>query len=258
MKRLCWADQSITASSSQSEDPLLQTITVTSSSNISISERCLRTNSWSQRNWTLAPYTKFTLPITCQISSEVLNCSAMRIKTNNGNAFPGLQSMIIEQNWETEQIQDPPSAYSNLKTHMLCIGGTLSTILAIYTGIKILIMVIKSAHYRATERAIITINSITPSAPIDPNRTGSHTSPIEIPTRTNSTIQELTQLNSRMEFFAKYKANSINQAINLYNLMGSDIEDTTQSILDDYLEETLEMDDIPDDMDHPHQEVLLM
>ena len=36
MKRLCWADQYITANSSQSEDPLLQTITVTSSSNISI------------------------------------------------------------------------------------------------------------------------------------------------------------------------------------------------------------------------------
>ena len=61
-----------------------------------------------------------------------------------------------------------------------------------------------------------------------------------------------------MEFFAKYKANSINQAINLYSLMGSDLEDTTQGILDDYLEETLEMDDIPDDMDHPYEEVNLM
>ena len=126
------------------------------------------------------------------------------------------------------------------------------------SGIKILVKIIKSTHYRDTERAIITINPINPSAPIDPNMTGSHTSPIEIPTRTNSTIQELTQLNSRMEFFAKYKANSINQAINLYNLMGSDLEDSTQSILDDYLEETLEMDDIPDDMDHPYQEVRLM
>ena len=100
--------------------------------------------------------------------------------------------------------------------HMLCAGGTLFIILAIYAGIKILIMVVKSAHYRATERAIITINPITPSSPIDPNMIGSQSSPIEIPTRTNSTIQELNQLNSRMEFFAKYKANTINQAINLY------------------------------------------
>ena len=166
--------------------------------------------------------------------------------------------MILEQNWETQQIQEPPSTYDNLKMHILCTGGTLLVILAIYTGIKILVKIIKSAHYRDTERAIITINPIIPSAPINPSMTGSHTPPIEIPTRTNSTIQELTQLNSRMEFFAKYKANSINQAINLYNLMGSDLEDTTQCILDDYLEETLEMDDIPDDMDHPYQEVRLM
>ena len=58
-----------------------------------------------------------------------------------------------------------------------------------------------------------------------------------------------------MEFFAKYKANTINQAINLYNLMGSDLEDTTQSILDNYLEETLEMDDISDNIDLPYNEV---
>ena len=44
-----------------------------------------------------------------------------------------------------------------------------------------------------------------------------------------------------MEFFAKYKANSINGAINLYNLMGPNLEEPTQSILDSYLEETLEM-----------------
>ena len=95
MKRMCWADQSITANSSQSEDPLLQTFTVSSTNNISITERCPRTNSWSQRKWTLAPYTKFTLPITCQISSKVLNCSAVKIKANNGNAFPELQLSLI-------------------------------------------------------------------------------------------------------------------------------------------------------------------
>ena len=258
MTRLCWADLSITANSSQSEDPLLQTITVTSSSNISISERCLRTNSWSEREWTLAPYTKFTLPITCQISSKVLNCSAVKIKANNGNAFPGLQSMILEQNWEPEQFQEHPSTYGNLEIHMLCSGGTLLAIMATYTGIRILVKIVTSALYRNTDRATITINPITPSTPTIPSMTRSHTPPIEVPTRTNSTIQELTQLNSRMEFFAKYKANSINGAINLYNLMGSDLEESSQSILDNYLEETLEMADIPDDMDHPNQEVLLM
>ena len=255
MKRLCWADESITANSSQSEDPLLQTITVSSPSNISISERCSRINSWSQREWILAPYTKFTLPITCQISSEVLNCSAVKIKANNGNAFHGLQSIILEQIWEPQQLQEPLSTYGNLKMHILCTGGSLLAILVTYTGIKFLVRIIKSAHYRNTERAIITINHITPSAPVDPNTTESHTTPIEIPSRTTSTIQELNQLNSRMETFAKYKANSINQVINLYNLMGSDLEDTTQSILADYLVETLEMDSVSDNMDLPFDEV---
>ena len=141
---------------------------------------------------------------------------------------------------------------------MLCSGGTLLAIMATYTGIRILVKIVTSALYRNTDRATITINPITPSTPTIPSMTRSHTPPIEIPSRTNSTIQELTQLNSRMEFFAKYKANSINGAINLYNLMGSDLEESSQSILDNYLEETLEMDDIPDDMDHPYQEVLLM
>ena len=166
--------------------------------------------------------------------------------------------MILEQNWETEQIQEPPSAYGNLEMHMLCTGGTLLAILATYTGIRILVKIIKSALYENTERAIITINPITPSAPTNPSMTRSHTPPIEIPTRTNSTIQELTQLNSRMEFLAKYKANSINQVINLYNLMGSNIEDTTQSILDDFFEDTLEMNEIPNDMDLPYREARLV
>ena len=85
--------------------------------------------------------------------------------------------------------------------------------------------------------------------------TENHLTPSEVPPRTISTIQDLNQLNSRMESFAKYKANSINQVINLYELMGPNLEDTTQCILDDYLEETLEMDNIPDDMDLPLNEV---
>ena len=289
MTRLCWADLSITANSSQSEDPLLQTISVTSSSNISISERCLGTNSWSEKEWTLAPYAKFTLPITCQISSQVLNCSAVRIKTNDGNTFPELQSMILEQKWEPEQLQKHPSTTASLEMHMLCSGGTLLAILVAYTGIRFLVKYVKSAPYENADKAIVTITPINPITPVNPITPSAPTSQsmtrspcfFETPDRTNSTLQELTQLNSRIEFFAKYKANSINGAINLYNLMGPNLEESTQSILDSYLEETLEMNtdhqdvedffhhysnqeetlemnDIPNDMDHPFQEVLLM
>ena len=254
VKRLCWADQSIIANSSQSEDPLLQTITITSSSNISISERCPNKNSWSQREWTMAPHTKFTLPITCQLSSKKLNCSAVKITANNKNenAFPGLQSTILEQHWEIKQIQEHSTTYDKLKMHMLCAGGTILIILAISAGIKIIITVIKTAHNRATERATITI---TPSAPIDPNMTEGHTSPLRNQIRTNSTIQEINRLNSWMEFLIRYRSDTINAAINLYQLMGSDNSETTQDILDAYLEETLEMEDLPYDQDLPYNEV---
>ena len=121
VKRLCWADQSIVANSSQSEDPLLQIITITSSSNISILEQCPNKNSWSRRTWTMAPYTKFTLPITCQISSKELNCSAVKMTANNKNenAFPGLQSMILEQHWGIKQVQKLSTTYDTVSyTHL--------------------------------------------------------------------------------------------------------------------------------------------
>ena len=50
-------------------------------------------------------------------------------------------------------------------------------------------------------------------------------------------------MNSRMELIAKYKANGINQAVDLYNLMGSNLTESTQNILDSYLEETMEGND---------------
>ena len=115
-----------------------------------------------------------------------------------------------------------------------------------------MITVIKTAHNNATERATITI---TPSAPIDPNMTEGHTSPLRDQFRTNSTVQEVNRLNSQMEFLMKYKADTINSAINLYKLMGPDIEETTQGILDAYLEETLELEDIPFEEDLPYNEI---
>ena len=166
--------------------------------------------------------------------------------------------MILEQHWGVKQVQKPSTTYDKLKMHMLCAGGTILIILAISAGIKIMIIVIKTAHNRATERAIITITPsahITPSAPIDPNMTEGRTSPPRTQPRTKSTVQDINRLNSRMEFLVKYKADTINSAINLYHLMGPDIEETTQGILDAYLEETLEMEDIPFEEDLPYNEI---
>ena len=162
--------------------------------------------------------------------------------------------MILEQDWEPEQIHTPSSAYGN-KWPILCIGGALLAIAAAFTGIRFLVKCVKSAPYINADKAIITItpiNPINPNTPSAPTFQDIRRSPsyFETPERTNSTIQELTQLNSRMKSFANYKANSINRAINLCNLMGSNLEESTQGILDSYLEETLEMN-----MNHPSQDV---
>ena len=110
----------------------------------------------------------------------------------------------------------------------------------VYTGIRFLVKFTKNAYYSRTERAIITITPTIPSAPADPITT-------EVPTRTSRTIQDLNQLNSRMESYAKFKANSISQVLNLYEIMGPNITESTQNILDSYLEETLEGTDVFDE-----------
>ena len=115
-------------------------------------------------------------------------------------------------------------------------------ILAVTAGIKILIAVIKLAHNRAIDRATITI---TPSAPYDPHMLDTPTISL---TRSQSlsadTVQELDRLNQQMEFTIRDRTHSINAAINLYQLMGSDNEETTQNILDAYLLEAMEMEDL--------------
>ena len=114
-------------------------------------------------------------------------------------------------------------------------------ILAVTAGIKILIAVIKLAHNRAVERATITI---TPSAPYDPHMIDSPIHPTRNQNHSVDTVQELNRLNQQMEFTIRGRTHSINAAINLYQLMGSDNEETTQNILDAYLLETLEMEDL--------------
>ena len=195
--------------------------------------------SWTQRKWTLAQYTRFTLPITCQLISEAINCSAVRIKSNTRNAFPNLQSQILEQRWELKKPQEYPFLDTSLQVYSMWTGGIIMIILIIHTGIKLL----KSTHCGRNTEEIISINHAIPSAPTDPNANRDQPQLTSTPTRTSRTVSELTQMNSRMEFLAKYKASSINQVVNLYDLMGSNLEESTQNILDSYLEETMEGND---------------
>jgi hypothetical protein len=249
MTRLCWADESIVANSSQSEDPLLQIFTVSSPNNISISERCSRTNSWSKREWILAPYTRFALPINCQISSRLLNCSAVKIKAEDGSVFHGLETIILEQDWEPRLPQGSSPSRGSLDLYILYTGGLLLITLMVYTGIRFLVKFTKNTYYGRKERPIITITPTIPSAPADQITA-------EVPTRTSRTIQDVNQLNSRMESYAKFKANSISQVLNLYEIMGPNITESTQNILDSYLEETLEGTDVFDEFTQSEAENL--
>ena len=147
----------------RSDDPLLQTITIASPRNISVTERCKMKKSWTQRKWTLAQYTRFTIPITCQLISEAINCSAVRIKSNTRNAFPNLQSQILEQKWELKKPQEYSFLNTSLQVYSMWTGGIIMIILIIHTGIKLL----KSTLCDRNTEEIISINHAIPSAPTD-------------------------------------------------------------------------------------------
>ena len=99
VKRICWADRSINATTHQNKDPLFQSFNITSPNNITIIESCPDINSWSSKIRTLAPHTHFNLPVTCKITSPKLNCSAVTIRSNETgeNTFPNLHMQIIIQ-----------------------------------------------------------------------------------------------------------------------------------------------------------------
>ena len=117
-------------------------------------------------------------------------------------------------------------------------GGIIMIILIIHTGIKLL----KSTHCGRNTEETVSVNHATPSAPTDPNANGDQPQLTSTPTRTSSRVREIARMNSKMEFRAKYKANSISQVINLYDLMGSNPSESTQNMLDIYLKETMESD----------------
>ena len=244
VKRTCWADQSINASTSLSEDPLFQSFTIASTSNLSIVEYCPHKNSWISKTRTLAPHTKFDLPVTCRITSNKLNCSAVSLKSNETgeNTFPNLCMTILEQQWETKQKENhisPLQDQSNqLKMHLICAGGTLLIISATVIGIKVIAAIIRFASDKAGSK--IRIHSITPSAPYAP-----HQSTIQNQSHSAETIQEALRLNQLMESHLRDRMNHINDAVNLNQLMGFDTTEITQNSLEAFLMEAMEMEDYP-------------
>ena len=74
--------------------------------------------------------------------------------------------------------------------------------------------------------------NITPSAPYFPEM---------FLTPSSETTEEASRLNQAMESNIRERANTINQAVNLNQLMGFDTEDITQDLLEEYLMSAMEM-----------------
>jgi hypothetical protein len=78
---------------------------------------------WIAKAWTISPFTKLELPITCSLASENLNCSAMPIKSSvtQKNILPNLRMKIMEQQWSKE---NHPLANDQPK-FSICTGGII-------------------------------------------------------------------------------------------------------------------------------------
>ena len=112
--------------------------------------------------------------------------------------------------------------------HIPCAGIAFLVVAAVLTGIKILKTI---ANYAARKtRSNIRVD-ITPSAPYNPEI---------FLTPSSETTQEASRLNQEMESNIRERTNTINQAVNLNQLMGFDTEDLTQDLLEEYLMSAME------------------
>ena len=177
---------SLNASTSPATDPLFQTFTIAGKGNLSITESCPHQDSWVSTVWTISPLTKLELPITCRITSEKFNCSAMSLKSNETkkNIFPNLRMAILEQHWEKEETNQleptietrknqplpipTPDQSTHLNMHLLCAGGVFFLMSLTVIGIKLAAIIITLAANRAAGEVRIN-HSVTPSAPAAPN-----------------------------------------------------------------------------------------
>ena len=161
--RTFWADQSINASTGPTSNPLIQVITISGKRNLSIIESCLHEDQWISKAWTISPFTKLELPITCSLAAENLNCSAMPIRSSvtQKNILPNLRMKILEQQWSKEETP----LTDNQPKFLLCTGGIILLIWSLAKiGIKLTKEGIKLASCRASGNIRINI----PTAPLAP------------------------------------------------------------------------------------------
>ena len=162
--RTCWAHHSINATSSPATDALFQTFNIRLKGNMSITEHCPHNASWVSTNWTISSFTKLSLPITCKLTSEKFNCSAVSLISSETKAihFPHHRMKILEQHWEEDKVNinqtelvrsnitlphrstflptlDSITQFSHLKTPLLCAGGAAFLILLVVIFTKLIV-----------------------------------------------------------------------------------------------------------------------
>ena len=124
--------------------------------------------------------------------------------------------------------------------HIPCAGIAFLIVTAVLTGIKLLKAI---ANYAARKtRSDIRVN-ITPSAPCNNFTPSAPYNPEIFLTPSSETTQEASRLNQAMESNIRERTNTINQAVNLNQLMGFDTEDLTQDLLEEYLMSAIERRD---------------
>ena len=236
-KRLCWVDNSINITTGTSEDPIFQNLNIAGTTNLTILEICPTSTSWSSKLKILAPLSQISFPVTCRITSPMLNCSAVSIKSNKTgeNTFPNLHMTIHNMDQPQTSENTLQHQQNQMTDHIPCAGIAFLVVATVLTGIKILKTIANCAarsHIRVDITPTAPCINITPSAPYNPEI---------FLTPSSETTQEASRLNQAMESNIRERTDTINQAVNFNQLMGFDTEDLTQDLLEEYLMSAMEM-----------------
>ena len=81
--RTCEIANSVNATSSQSSDPLMEHFSFSFDGNLTLEERCPSNGSHKSFTWTFTSLAVIELPITCSLTSTIINCRAINIKAGH-------------------------------------------------------------------------------------------------------------------------------------------------------------------------------
>ena len=104
--RTCEIHNSVNATSNPSPDPLFEDFTFNFKGNITLEEICPSNGSTHSSKWTFNSVAVIKLPIVCSLSSKLINCNAIKIKSGATKELhlSHYRMKIVEQKFEEEKI----------------------------------------------------------------------------------------------------------------------------------------------------------